>query len=133
MDLTYEMYAMDFEVFGYDTAIKERPDLVPPKKPRGVMLRATAFDQFSRNSLIDPQGMRVSQLDLFGSVRSSMRKDIQLRCSTSSRRRSLLELDKDEILASVAGIRKFSTVREYSVSSDYSMDDSGHSDSKKDD
>eukprot|EP00985_Skeletonema_marinoi_P014326 scaffold7246_cov136-Skeletonema_marinoi.AAC.12 len=30
--------AMDFEVFGYERTIKQRPDLIPPKKDRGVIM-----------------------------------------------------------------------------------------------
>lgn len=31
LDLVYEMYAKDFEVFGYSPILKQRPDLKPPK------------------------------------------------------------------------------------------------------
>src|SRR6056300_46128 len=77
MDLTYEMYKMDFEVFGYDTAIKERPDLKPPRLDRRTQLGAMKMTggSWSRNSLINSSGMRISQANLFGSVKSSMRKE----------------------------------------------------------
>ncbi|KAL7541382.1 hypothetical protein ACHAXR_010864 [Thalassiosira sp. AJA248-18] len=125
MDLTYEMYARDFEVFGYNTTIEQRPDLVAPKKDRRSALGGMKFDQFSRNSFMNSSGMRVSQANLFGSVRSSTRKEMYRRSSTSALKKSLVELNRDEIFASVAGIRHISTVEEME-------DDSCHT-SKKDD
>ncbi|KAL9190474.1 hypothetical protein ACHAXT_007685 [Thalassiosira profunda] len=112
MNLTYEMYARDFDVFGYSTAIEQRPDLVPPKKSRRSLLGDMKYDRFSRNSLAGPDGLRISQANLFGSVTNSVRTDMRRRCSATALKSSLIELDKDEILAKVAGVRHFSTVRE---------------------
>ena len=124
MDLTHEMYAMDFKVFGYSSAIKERPDLMPPRQNRRSQLGALKYDPWSRNSYIGESGMRVSQADLLGSVKVSMRNEIMgRRASMTSLRDSLIALDKDEILAAVAGIRTVSTVGEESM--DY-PDDSKH-------
>lgn len=115
MDLTHEMYHMDFAVFGYDTTIKERPDLKPPRKNRRSAFGAMKYDQFSRNSCMGLDGVRMSQAGLFGSVTSSMRKEMVRRASTSALKQSLVALNKDEIFASVAGIRNISTVREDSL------------------
>lgn len=112
MNLTFEMYGRDFEVFGYDTAIAQRPDLVAPRKSRRSLLGAMKFDGFSRNSLIDVSGSRVSKSNLFGSVKTSVRKDMYRRSSTTALKSSLVAMNKDEILASVAGIRHISTVEE---------------------
>lgn len=120
MDLTHEMYAMDFKVFGYSSAIKERPDLMPPRQSRRSQLGALKYDPWSRNSYIGESGMRVSQADLLGSVKVSF---LGRRASMTSLKESLIALDKDEILAAVAGIRTVSTVGEESM--DY-PDDSKH-------
>jgi len=115
MDLTYEMYKRDFEVYAYDAAIKERPDLKPPRKNRRSALGALKFGSWSRNSYMNDEGMRVSQANLFGSVKSSERAAMQRRSSTTALKRSLVAFDRDEILASVAGLRHnsdFSTVME---------------------
>ena len=123
MDLTYEMYKMDFEVFGYDTAIKERPDLKPPRTDRRTQLGAMKMTggSWSRNSLINSSGMRISQANLFGSVKSSMRKEMFRRSSTTALKNSLVQMNKDEILAQVAGLRHISTVGE-----EESMDETEH-------
>mmetsp|Transcript_3259 Transcript_3259/g.8307 ORF Transcript_3259/g.8307 Transcript_3259/m.8307 type:complete len:447 (+) Transcript_3259:130-1470(+) len=110
MDLTYEMYKMDFVTFGYDVAIKERPDLVPPRINRRSQMHSQA--SWSRNSYVNDSGVRTSQANLFGSVRGSMRKEMHMRSSTSALKRSLVELNRDEILANVAGLRNISTVGE---------------------
>lgn len=117
MDLTYEMYKMDFAVFGYSHAIEQRTDLVPPKMDRRDRLSVMKFDQFSRNSFMSKDGskMRISQASLFGSVTKSMKTEMLRRSSTSALKQSLIQMDKDELLASVAGIRKVSTVREDSI------------------
>jgi len=107
MDLTYEMYKRDFEVFGYNSAIEARPDLNPPRKSRRMQLGAMKFDSWSRDSYRDDDGTRVSQADLFGSVKTSMRKDIKRRASTAFTK-SLVSLDRGEIFASVAGMRRYS-------------------------
>ncbi len=77
MELTLDMYAIDFAVFGYERSIEQRPDLVPPKKDRGIMMNMSKFNKFSRNSLRDSSGARVSQRGLFSSVRSSVRNDLR--------------------------------------------------------
>ena len=59
MDLTYEMYKMDFVTFGYDVAIKERPDLVPPRINRRSQMHSQA--SWSRNSYVNDSGVRTSQ------------------------------------------------------------------------
>ena len=106
MELTYEMYGMDFRVFGYSSAIKERPDLMPPREDRRSQLTALKFDKWSRNSYVDTStGRRLSQMNLLGSVKSSVRQDMSRRASMRSLKDSLVQLNKDEILAKVAGIR----------------------------
>lgn len=113
MDLTHEMYNMDFEVFGYPTAIKERPDLKPPRKNRRSQLGAMKIaGSWSRDSFMNSSGMRVSQANLFGSVKSSQRKEMYRRASTTTLKQSLVSMNKDEILASIAGLRHISTVGE---------------------
>jgi hypothetical protein len=103
MDLTYELYKQDFEIFGYDTAIKERPDLIPPKKDRRDAMQAMKFDRFSRNSLIDiTTGRRLSHASLFGSVKKTVRSDhVQ---KASQLRQSLLTHAREDILASMIGV-----------------------------
>ena len=32
LDLTYRLYARDFEIFGYNPILDRRPDLKPPSK-----------------------------------------------------------------------------------------------------
>lgn len=110
MELTLEMYEMDFEVFGYERTIQQRPELVPPKKDRRIILESSKYQQFSRNSLIDTDGSRISQRDLFGSVRESVSNEAK---STRSRplKQSLMEGNKDELLFALAGFR-FSDVVE---------------------
>jgi len=113
LDLTYEMYRKDFEVFGYSPTLEQRPDLrcpAPASAPRPQLAGAFSRDSFRRTN-----GSRRSQAPLFGSVRSSVRREMLERSSTRSRRRSLVELDRHEILASVAGIRHVSVVREESA------------------
>ena len=85
--------------------------------------------------MMGPEGFRVSQMHLFGSVTSTVRKDMFRRASTSALRRSLVDFNRDELLASMAGIRHISTLRESSRSSSMGDDSSGHSkmDEKKDD
>ena len=103
MELTYELYKHDFEVFGYDTAIKERPDLIPPKKDRRSALKEMKFDQFSRNSLVDVcTGNRLSKADLFGSVKSTIKSDNKRRSSVL--KSSLLAHNREDILASMVGV-----------------------------
>ena len=112
MHLTYEMYKMDFEVFGYPSDIKERPDLMAPRTARRAQLGAQKYDKWSRNSFVGASGLRESQMNLFGSVKTSIRKDMYRRCSTTALKNSLVELNRDEILAQVAGLRHVSTVGE---------------------
>lgn len=112
MDLTYELYKKDFETFGYPTAIKERPDLRPPRKDRRSALACQK--SWSRNNFV-VDGRRVSQSNLFGSVKSNVRKDMYRRASTTALKSSLVQMNKDEILASIAGMRtRVSTVGEES-------------------
>jgi len=110
MELTLEMYAMDFEVFGYERTIKQRPDLIPPKKDRGVIMEMSKFDGFSRNSLRDSSGARVSQRGLFSSVRSSVRSNAE--SARSTLKQSVMEGNKDELLGALVGFRYFSEVTE---------------------
>ena len=112
MELTYELYKMDFEVFGYDLFIKQRPDLIPPKKDRSVMLNSSRFDSFSRNSLISLDGVRTSQRSLFSSVRSSVRSDAECARKSHTLKQSLMTGDKDELLGALVGFRFFSQVEE---------------------
>lgn len=112
LDLTHEMYAQDFTVFNYPTSISQRPDLTPPKQNRRMQLGKMKFDSMSRNSFVNTSGVRTSQAQLFGSVKSSMRSAMYRRSSTSALKKSLVEMDRHEILASVAGIRNITTVRE---------------------
>jgi len=135
MNLTHEMYQRDFSIFKYDTTIQQRPDLKPPRINRRSQLGSMKSDPFSRDSMMGPEGFRVSQIDLFGSVTSTVRKEMFRRASTSSMRQSLVEFNRDELLASMAGIRHISTLRESSRSSSMGDDSSGHSkmDEKKDD
>ena len=99
------MYGMDFKVFGYSSAITERPDLMPPCQDRRSQLSASKFDKWSRNSYVNNSGRRVSQVNLLGSVKSSVRQDMSRRASMRSLKDSLVHLNKDEILAKVAGQR----------------------------
>lgn len=140
LDLTYEMYATDFKVFGYDTTLRWRPDLLPPRGARAAAAaapngggvgakaarwtpkgregksdkndrRATFAEQpmverMSRNILYDgASGRRVSQSGLFASVKANVKESMNRRSSTSALRQSLLQLDKDELLAWIAGER----------------------------
>jgi len=111
MELTLELYEMDFAVFGYERSIEKRPDLVPPKKDRRSIMKTSKFDRFSRNSLRDATGARVSQRGLFSSVRSSVRMDAK---SARSRtlRQSLIEGDTDELLGALVRFRYCSEVDE---------------------
>lgn len=114
MDLTYEMYKKDFEVFDYDSAIQQRPDLKPPTKDRRDALGGLQ-NSWSRDSFMNSEGMRTSHANLFGSVKSSIRMDMQRRSSTTALKKSLVAFDRDEILANVAGLRHnsdFSVVME---------------------
>mmetsp|Transcript_50637 Transcript_50637/g.107906 ORF Transcript_50637/g.107906 Transcript_50637/m.107906 type:complete len:132 (+) Transcript_50637:81-476(+) len=131
MDLTYEMYHADFDVFGYDAAIEQRPDLTSPKKNRRAQLGAMKFDQFSRNSYLMSNGQRASHADLFHSATREERLRMLQRSSTMALRQSLVGMNKDEILASVAGIRHISFVRE--ESSESAADGESRRSSKKDD
>ena len=102
MDLTYELYKFDFEVFGYDTGIKERPDLTSPKPDRRDAMQASKLTKFRRNSLIDMSGKRISQRSLFGSVTKHVQEENNLR--SSQLKRSLLAHDREDILASCVGV-----------------------------
>lgn len=112
MNLTYEMYHMDFEVFGYDLFIKQRSDLVPPKRSRNVILKSNKFDSFSRNSLVGFDGLRMSQQSLFSSVKSSVRSDAESARKIHTLKQSLIEGNKDELLGAFIGFRSFSEVTE---------------------
>lgn len=102
---------MDFAVFGYDRSIEQRPDLVPPKKDRRFSMKMAKFDVFSRNSLRDSTGARVSQRGLFSSVRSSVRKDAEIARSRTLTQ-SLMEGDTDELLGALVRFRFCSEVEE---------------------
>jgi hypothetical protein len=126
LDLTFEMYSKDFEVFGYNTTLKERPDLLPPKGSRapkgGSANRRTIFadqtkvERMSRNILYDSvAGRRVSEAQLFSMVKTNVKQSMNRRSSTSALMQSLSELDKDELLAWIAGERT-------------TFEDSGHKD-----
>jgi hypothetical protein len=110
MELTLEMYGMDFEVFGYERTIKQRPDLVPPKKDRSIMLEMSKYDGFSRNSSLGTDGIRLSQRSLFSSVRSSINADNARKSYTL--KQSLIEGNKDELFGALVGFRFFSEVAE---------------------
>ena len=112
MELTLEMYEMDFEVFGYERTIKQRPDLVPPKKDRGVVLEMSKYNGFSRNSSVGTDGLRLSQQSLFSSVRSSMRSDAENSMRIHTLKQSLMEGNKDELLGLLVGFRHISEVDE---------------------
>jgi hypothetical protein len=112
MELTLEMYGMDFEVFGYERTIKQRPDLVPPKKDRGVILTMSKYDGFSRNSLLGTDGIRLSQRSLFNSVKSSVRSDAEDARRNHTLKQSLIEGNKDELLGALVRFRFFSEVAE---------------------
>mmetsp|Transcript_14352 Transcript_14352/g.25687 ORF Transcript_14352/g.25687 Transcript_14352/m.25687 type:complete len:451 (-) Transcript_14352:229-1581(-) len=129
MDLAYQMYHTDFQVFGYDAAIPQRPDLVPPTMDRRNIFGATKFHHFSRNSCMGPDNLRISNADLFRSVTKEERCKMILRSSTTALRSSIVTLDKAEILASVAGIRHISILKEDSTE----MDASSARENKKDD
>lgn len=153
LDLTYEMYATDFKVFGYDTSLGSRPDLLPPKGARATTAappdgggnggggggakakaarwttkgrgggggsssvaknddRRAAFaeqltvERMSRNILYDgASGRRVSKSELFTSVKANVKEGMNRRSSTSALNQALLKLDKDELLAWIAGGR----------------------------
>ncbi len=111
MELTLEMYEMDFTVFGYERSIEQRPDLVPPKMDRGTIMKMSKFDGFSRNSMRDSNGARVSQRGLFSSVRSSVRKDAESARSVTLKQ-SLMEGDVDELLGALVRFRYCSEVVE---------------------
>ncbi|KAL7501689.1 hypothetical protein ACHAWT_009558 [Skeletonema menzelii] len=111
MKLTLEMYGMDFEIFGYERTIKQRPDLVPPKKDRGLCMQMAKFNGFSRNSLRNSTGARVSQRDFYGSVRSSVRSDADIARSRTVKQ-NLMEGNKDELLGALVRFRVFSEVAE---------------------
>ena len=102
MDLTYELYKFDFEVFGYDTSIKERPDLNSPKLDRRDAMKASSLTKFRRNSLIDMSGKRISQRSLFGSVTKHVQEENNLR--SSQLKQSLLAHDREDILAACVGV-----------------------------
>lgn len=103
MDLTYELYKFDFEVFGYDSGIKERPDLTPPKMDRRDMMQSMKFDKFSRNSLVDvTSGKRLSNSVLFGSVKNIVRSENKRRASQL--KSSLMSQNREDILASMVGV-----------------------------
>jgi hypothetical protein len=106
LDLTYEMYREDFAVFGYSAALGQRPDLRRPATAR------PSLAGFSRDSFKAPGGARRSQAPLFGSVRSSVRQDMLVRSKMRSLGRSLGQLNRHEVWASVAGIRGVFSVRE---------------------
>ncbi len=73
LDLTYEMYKLDFEVFNYKSEIEQRPDLKPPRPSRRDAMQAMKFDRFSRDSFMSRDGKRMSQASLFNSVRDSVK------------------------------------------------------------
>ena len=90
-------------MFGYGTAIKERLDLIPPKKDRSSVLKGMKFDQFSRNSLVDVStGNQLSKAHLFGSVKSTTKSDNKRRSSVL--KSSLLALNREDIFASMVGV-----------------------------
>ena len=103
MNLTYQLYKFDFEVFGYDSSIPQRPDLIPPKLDRRDALQSMKFDKFSRNSLIDvTSGKRLSNSALFGSVRNMVGSENRRRASLL--KSSLLAQNREDLLASMVGV-----------------------------
>jgi hypothetical protein len=102
MQLTYELYKFDFEVFGYDLGIKERPDLTPPKLDRRDALQTTKFDKFSRNSLVDTSGERFSKPSLFESVKMSVKSENKQRALQL--KSTLLAQKREDMLASMVGV-----------------------------
>ena len=63
-------------------------------------------ERMSRNILYDGvSGRRVSQSGLFASVKANVKESMNRRSSTSALRQSLHQLDKDELLAWIAGER----------------------------
>lgn len=133
LDLTYEMYHMDFTVFGYDTTIQERPDLLPPKgdhwarsRHKGASTNGRAkfakdepptceqevvqseleVEYMSRNTMFDSETkQRRSQSELFTSTKTTVKNDMNRRASVVSLKKSILELDRVEIFARIAGQR----------------------------
>ena len=142
LDLTYEMYHMDFKVFGYDTMITERPDLLPPKSDdhwarvrhngssadvnddkrlefpkegdeqanndneQHLSHSSTEVECMSRNTLFDSATKRrSSNTELFTSAKITVKNDLNRRASAVSLKKSLLELDRVEIFARIAGQR----------------------------
>lgn len=135
LDLTYEMYHMDFKVFGYDTMINDRPDLLPPRGDHWARVRhkgssadkrlqftevgdeqsndeqhfshsATEVECMSRNTLFDSATKRRrSNTELFTSAKITVKNDLNRRASAVSLKKSLLELDRVEIFARIAGQR----------------------------
>jgi hypothetical protein len=142
LDLTYEMYHMDFKVFGYDTKITDRPDLLPPKgddhwarvrhngssadaddnrlefpkegdeqannndNEQHFNHSATEVECMSRNTLFDSATKRRrSNTELFTSAKITVKNDLNRRASAVSLKKSLLELDRVEIFARIAGQR----------------------------
>lgn len=122
MDLTYELYKYDFEVFGYDSKINERPDLLPLTMDRRDALKGMKFDKFSRNSLVDvTSGKRLSNSALFGSVRQSVLSENKSRAHQL--KSSLLAQNREDILASMVGVFDHNvsqTLREDSGEDSYS-------------
>ncbi|KAL7544143.1 hypothetical protein ACHAWF_007528 [Thalassiosira exigua] len=135
MDLTYEMYQGDFDVFGYDASMPQRPDLISPasKRDRRSLLASAKLNRgsMSRDSFVGTDGMRSSQAGLFGSVKSSTRTEARRRGSATALTRSFVGLDRGEMFASVAGVRKFAAVRE--TFREDEEDENGASSKRKDD
>mmetsp|Transcript_24061 Transcript_24061/g.49224 ORF Transcript_24061/g.49224 Transcript_24061/m.49224 type:complete len:456 (+) Transcript_24061:54-1421(+) len=73
LNLTYDMYKLDFDVFGYEIEMKQRPDLKPPRPSRRDDMQAMKFDRFSRDSFMSRDGKRMSQASIFNSVRDSVK------------------------------------------------------------
>ena len=106
LELTYEMYYLDFEVFGYETHIAGRPDLVALKKDRRDMLQAMKFDKFSRDSFIQ-DGVRMSKANLFSSVHTSVKRDDARKSRSGSMlKQSVLGVQKTELMRAVTEISR---------------------------
>jgi hypothetical protein len=96
LDKTYELYQMDFAIFGYPTTIDERPDLKPPCCCNGGVSEKELFDlgfelPFSRNTVASISGKErerrsalLSKAVSLSSERSSMDGMIRRRLHGSS-------------------------------------------------
>ena len=73
---------------------------------RAAFAEQLMVERMSRNILYDgASGRRVSQSGLFTSVKATVKESMNRRSSTSALSQALLNLDKDELLAWIAGER----------------------------